>query len=247
MGDAKSIDTVVSNILSTYVDDVDHKYLRQDLNESNYYCFPHMRFVSFQNGHLVILCAGRCPACDCPHQRNTCNAKYVRDCIAPILATRFPQIKSVQSLNSHHPNFHSIVSGLGGSISQPVTDRDVSTLHDMASHATNKHPDFDAAITGYNFSKQLKIKLMVHDTMERFTMLRACNFYLILGDDTIFVARDGTVLQGRRSIIQSLNKLPPSICIAPHSAGHTMLSFGDTLSFFSSNQYLIVSFPSSRK
>ena len=185
---------VTANTLKTFIDGGLLEYF---MREKKLLLFPYVKFVAYRNGKMRILLGGRCPSCHSTHLQNTCNIRYVNECIAPIVKQKFKNVKVITPVLTHDTDFESIVKTHGGRVTLPH-DIDVKkSFQDQRDLILDQHPDVDSHF------KMFQLKEGYHvppDTSRQHSRRFLCDIYdvmWLIDENTTVVTKYGHLLSGK--------------------------------------------------
>ena len=130
-------------------------------------CPPIIRFVSYRNGTLRLLIAGKYPGCQSTHLRNICIAQFVSFLCEPFIKSKFITVRHVGFVCTRDDDFVEVVESLGGVVRQLVDKQENVPMMEYKKLMLDGHPDIDCYIKGL-ISRDRNAP-MVEDNMAYYT------------------------------------------------------------------------------
>ena len=127
---------------------VDTGRIQQEMLTENKPCPPIIRFVSYRNGTLRLLTAGKCPGCQSTHLRNICIAQFVSFLCEPFIKSKFITVRHVGFVCTRDEDFVEVVEFLGAVMRQLVDEKENVPMMEYKKLMLDGHPDIDCYIKG---------------------------------------------------------------------------------------------------
>ena len=239
-------DTVRSNasltslILKTYIHD---GLLIQQAMSEGYKVLPIVRFVSYTDRILRLLVGGRCPSCNVLHLRDTCNIRFCKEVVLPILKKRFPSIAAVVPVLIHSSDFDQIVNDNGLNVITPCDKSQRQSFYDQQKLMLDQHPLVDGLIKFFALKSKFDEPFTFTDCPSRTQMVRKYKSCWKVDNQTRVSNDHGDVFVGAIEIITNSDKLPE------HLSLHYLPSIDDnvipalvaeSIQFFDTSEYEVL-------
>ena len=213
------------------------------IEEEGYSIMPIIRFVSSNpnNNIIRLLIAGTCPSCEMMHMRNTCNARFCREVMYPILSDLFPgKVSSVIPVSTHDPDLIQIVNKFGLRVSFPCPSYNISPFFLIRDFITDKHPDVDSWVKEVKLKEGKKpFKGSAHVTREM--VVKRYTIEWIVDDFVRVYLKNGQLAMGKDEVMYALqnNLIPDYIEVKTNDVGTTKLEISD-VSKFNTAKYISI-------
>ena len=166
---------------------------------------PIIKYVSTDTDNVVrLLIAGTCPACEMRFMRNTCNARYCKEVMNPVLAKLFPgQLSRVKPVLTHDSDLVEVVTRFDFRMVFPLKSDEPNPFHSVRNFIMDKHPDVDGWIKTSTV-KQGHEDINYNEEVSRDTVVSKYNIYWTIDTYTIVYLNDGSFAKGPDEIAEAM-------------------------------------------
>ena len=232
---------IMDRILAAFIEDGDLTTL---LTSHRFHIFAIIKFVDFNEGVLRVLIAGSCPHCNSRHVRNICNLNYTKECLFPILSSKFTQVKLVQPILSYDMMFDSIVVQKGGNVSYPFFDDQCLPFSDQTVLMMDQHPNIDGFIKFFSHLKGgTDYKELERDDL--ISRIDLCSRFVVswtIEQDTAVLGADGQIIRGIDNIRSQEHHLSSHVFLRIDDIRQTKVLSASGFVSFKSDVYKVVTF-----
>ena len=203
---------------------------------------PIIKFVSYsvKNKGVRLLIGGKCPGCCMDHMRNTCNVKFCKEVMLPLLSRKFPgEVAYVNPVLTHDKDFVEVVTKLGLRITFPYKSKEYCPFHLIQKFILDKHPDIDSWLKTA-FKKSKKEEYNPIENVSRNMVVDAYRFLWFVDKYTTILLSVGDTACGEDDILLAFDEgRNVNFMKLANIDGRAAIEIIDT-TFFATNKYIVL-------
>ena len=233
--------SLTTNLLRTYINDGLFSSLAASQGNK---VMPIIRFVSYIDGVVRVLVGGVCPSCGVHHLRDTCNVRYCKEVVTPILKQRFDTIKGSIPVLHTDSDLESIALQNNINISTPHSSEKSLTFYEQQKFVVDFHPSIDGQWKGLSLKDCNDTVFQYSDNCTRSQLIEKYNVIWHVCDDTRITNEQGKQYVGPQEITANRTILPAGFqyVTGPTLIGGTGVSIVvSSKEFFTDQTYKVLS------
>ena len=231
---------ITKNALKKYIDDGN---LMSSIDNANYPAMPIIKFVSFDRRyHLRLILAGQCPNCNTSHLRNTCNYRYCKEVIYPLLKPKFNILTNVSPISTHDPKIESFVNQLGGTISYPYNPNERKAFKELEIFMLDHHPDIDTCVKMLSLKEEDAVPFQPNDVTTFNEIKKKYKFMFVMQSESKICKSDGSVISGCETICREMNELATGFSVDTSSSSDGITIVVANGRAYNMKKYFVISF-----